>query len=109
MNQPNDKIPEFTALTYDTWETRFKPIRNHLNVNAPWGGLMFETYDAELMHVLLYANGHMGRAGSRKVWTLAEGDDGELVICEGYHLCNRLGYFITEKPAKVGEQYNVNA
>jgi hypothetical protein len=43
----------------------------------------------------------------RMVWTLVEDDDGDAVIVEGYHLVNRLGYFITAKPAKAGYQYVV--
>lgn len=105
MNQPDD----LKTLSFDKWEATFKPIQNHLNENAPWGGIMFETYGPELAQVLVYANGHMSRASRRKVWTLVEGDDGDLVICEGYHLCNRIGYFITEKPAKAGQQYEIPA
>lgn len=107
MNKPTDDTPGFTALTFDEWQARFKPITNHLDRGASFDGLMFETYGAELAHVLMIANGDFGRAGARKVWTLCEGDDGSPVICEGYHLCNRLGYFITAKPAKAGMQYNV--
>jgi hypothetical protein len=99
------KIPGLTRLTYDKWEAEFEPIQNHLNENAPYGGLMFETYGDELGHVLDAANGET----EGNVWTLVEGDSGRLVICEGYHLCNRLGYFITAKAPKAGEQYNVKA
>lgn len=106
-NTTDSTTPAFVTMPFDAWETRFKPTANHLNDNAPYGGLMFETYGAELAHVLMIANGYAGRAGRRKVWTLVEGDDGEPVVVEGYHLCNRLGYFITAKPAKAGTQYNV--
>ena len=109
MKKPTDKIPGFTALTFDQWEARYKPVENHLDPEAAYGGALFETYGAELVHVLMIVNGYFGRAGARKVWTLCEGDDGEPVICEGYHLCNRLGYFITAKPAKKDEQYNIEA
>lgn len=104
----NTTTPAFVTLSFETWEKRFKPIANTTTPNSSFDGLMFETYGADLVNVLLHANGHMGRAGSRKVWTLVEGDDGEPVICEGYHLCNRLGYFITAKPAKAEVQYNVS-
>ena len=99
------KITGLTRLTYDKWEAEFQPIANPHNLNAPYGGLMFETYGDELGTVLDAANGE----AEGNVWTLVEGDSGRLVICEGYHLCNRMGYFITAKPAKAGEQYNVKA
>ena len=33
-----------------------------------------------------------------RVWTLIEGDSGNLWITNGYHFVNRLNYFITEVP-----------
>jgi hypothetical protein len=99
------KTPGPIRITFDKWEAEFQPIANAHNLNAPYGGLMFETYGDELGTVLDAANGE----AKGNVWTLLEGDSGRLVICEGYHLCNRMGYFITAKPAKAGEQYNVKA
>jgi hypothetical protein len=106
MSKPT--APDFVTLSLEEWESKFKPITNHIDKGASFDGLMFETYGEDLCHVLLFANGYMGKAGGRKVWTLVEGDEGEPVIVEGYHLCNRLGYFITAKPAKAGTQYNVS-
>lgn len=100
-------IPKFETMDYDSWEERFKPIKNMVDGNAPYGGVMWESYGAQLCYVLMVANGHAGRAGCRKVWTLVENDDGDLVICDGYHLCNRVGYFITEKPSAAGVQYEI--
>jgi len=97
----------FKEMTFDEWEKTFKPMPNHIAKNAAFDGFMFETYDAELAHVLLYANGYFGKASNRKVWTLVEGDDGESVIVDGYQLCNRIGYFITQEKAKANVQYNV--
>ena len=96
-----------SLLSFDQWVKRYKPVTNAIVANAAWDGMMFETYDAELMHVLLHANGHMGKAARRKVWTLVEGDDGEPAIVEGYHLVNRIGYFITAKPARIGVTYAI--
>lgn len=98
---------ELITMEYDTWEARFRPVKNMVDETAPYGGMMWETYGAQLCYVLMVANGHTGKAGERKVWTLVDDDNGDRVICEGYHLCNRIGYFITEKPAKVGAQYNI--
>jgi hypothetical protein len=97
-----------SLLSFDQWVKRYKPVANAITPDAPWDGMMFETYDADLMHVLLHANGHMGKAGRRKVWTLVEGDDGEPAIVEGYHRVNRIGYFITAKPARTGVTYAIS-
>lgn len=102
------KLTKLVGMSLDAWADKFIPMRNNIVCVASFDGLMFETYGAELEQVLAYANGKMGKTGSRKVWTLVEDDEGGAVIVEGYHLCNRLGYFITVKPAKVGIQYHVS-
>lgn len=38
----------------------------------------------------------------RFVWTIVEGDSGDLYASAGYHLVNRLGYIITEVPWTTG-------
>lgn len=74
---------------YDIWEDTFNPLPNPFDEDHP----MLETYGKALEHVLA-AN----RACSEKVWTVVEGDNGNWYICQGYHLVNRIGYFITELP-----------
>lgn len=71
----------------DAWEAKYQPIQNHLD---PHAGDKFETYGEELDYVLSIANSEPAR-----VWTLVDGDDG-LYITSGYHLVNRLAYFITK-------------
>ena len=86
-----------TTITYpeweqelDAWEEKYRPIKNHLNDDGFWENDKFETYGAELEFV---------RAQDpRCIWTLVEGDDGNLYIVDGYHLVNRLNYFVTEVP-----------
>jgi len=77
-------------MEYFEWFETYKPKKNHLNRNHDTE--MFETYDIELGYVLATADLEPNR-----VWTLIEGDVG-LWIVNGYHLVNRLGYYITEKP-----------
>jgi hypothetical protein len=74
----------------DAWIAKYKPMRNRLNEDAPYEGTMYETFGAELE----YARHAVRRD---HVWTLIEGDDGSF-ISPGYHLVNRMGYFITEEP-----------
>lgn len=41
---------------------------------------------------------------SNYIWTLLEGDTGKLYICPGYHLVNRQGYLLTERPWEEGQR-----
>lgn len=73
----------------DAWETKYKPIKNHIEGDYD-GDDKFETYGEELEFV---------RAQDpRCIWTLVDGDDGNLYIVDGYHLVNRVNYFVTEVP-----------
>ena len=79
---------------HERWEETFKPIKNHLTDNTdPDHDGRFETFGRELEYVLSVANSEPNR-----VWTLVEGDSGKWYISQGYHLVNRVGYYITEKP-----------
>jgi hypothetical protein len=77
----------------DAWEAKYQPIQNHFD---PKEGDKFETYGKELDYVLSIANTEPAR-----VWTLIDGDDGNLYISSGYHLVNRINYFITKNPCEV--------
>lgn len=99
-------------MTWEEFEAEFKPISNYIDMASPnpHGGIsvednmyMFETYGEELAFVLKRAEEHPGT-----VWTLVEGDDGLAFISDGYHLVNRLGYVITELPAKDGVEYVID-
>ena len=76
---------------YDAWDAKYQPIQNHFD-----GSDKFETYGAELDYVLSIANSEPAR-----VWTLVDGDDGNLYIVSGYHLVNRVNYFITKNPCEL--------
>lgn len=74
--------------TLDAWEKAFKPIENHISGDQGWDGLMFETYGDDLQFVVAQPQ--------KKIWTWVDGEDGTYII-NGYHLVNRIGYFVTEK------------
>jgi len=83
--------------TFEEWLEKYKPINNHIDDNASFqdeqgNGIMFETYGEELQYVLSIANSEPDR-----VWTYVDGDECT-VVTNGYHLVNRIGYFITEIP-----------
>jgi hypothetical protein len=77
-------------LDYFDFFDKYKPIKNHIDANAAEDGCMFETFGLELEFVK--------QADPSKVWTLVEDDEGFLVIVNGYHHVNRMGYLITEVP-----------
>lgn len=82
-----------TNLTYEQFESTYKPLQNHLANNAAYDGCMFETYGHEFEHVRGVAV-----TNPEKVWTALD-CDGELIITNGMHFVNRMGYLITEIPA----------
>ena len=74
----------------DAWESKYKPIKNHISGGDYGGDDKFETYGEELEFV---------RAQDpRCIWTLVDGDDGNLYIVNGYHFVNRINYFVTLVP-----------
>ena len=98
-------------MTVEEWIEKYKPINNHIaGEDASWQGedgigIMFETYDEELVHVR-----EMNATDPNKVWTYCDSDftDGAVVVA-GYAFVNRIGYFITEVPWETGyEEVNVD-
>jgi hypothetical protein len=86
----------FIEMTEDDFDTQYPLVSNHLNPNASWAfndgrGCLFETYGEELAFVR--------EQDSRTVFTLVDGDDGDLYILSGLHYVNRIGYLISTMPA----------
>ena len=85
----------FIEMDYDEWLKTYKPIYNHIEPNASFQdetgqGIMFETYGDEVAFVK--------QQDPACIWTYGDGDDGGGYIWNGWHLVNRIGYFITEVP-----------
>ena len=83
---------EFIELTEDEFDERYQLIPNHLDPNASWGsgdgpGCLFETYGPELDFVR--------QQDPRTVWTIVDGDDGDMYVVSGLHFVNRIGYLIS--------------
>ena len=74
-------------MDFDEWHDKYKPIKNHLarGENRDY----FETYDLELGYVLGIAD-----TQPKRVWTYVDGDGGTYLV-DGYHLVNRIYYYIT--------------
>jgi hypothetical protein len=88
MNEMTDAL----TITEDEFDDRFPLLPNHLNPNASWvigdgPGFLFETYGEELAFVR--------SQDPRTVWTLIDGDDGNLWVVSGLHFVNRIGYLIS--------------
>jgi hypothetical protein len=89
--------PTLIELSEDAFAAMFRPLANPLNPHASfdWGagyGTLFETYGEELAYVR--------SQDPAKVWTFQSGD-GDYVT-SGFHLVNRVGYFVTEVPLPAG-------
>jgi hypothetical protein len=77
-----------TEITMTEWENKYTPILNpqHNDNNA---SIQFETYGDDLEFVTQQPNSC--------VWTELDGDDGVYIVT-GYHLANRISYYVTELP-----------
>ena len=89
-------------ITEEQFDDLFNLIDNKIDLNASFGGKMFETYGPELAFVQQMAK-------QNRVITIIESDEGDEVDDEGYvianmyyvsgyHVVNRIGYLITESP-----------
>lgn len=94
-------------MDMDTWSEKYKPILNLYGENPSLddgnGGIMFETYGGELDFVRGVAV-----TNPRNVWTYIDGSDGQLLIINGWHLVNRIGYLITAVPAEPETFYEIS-
>lgn len=85
-----EPTPPAPALSYDEWRDAYRPVRNTIRTDAPFDGLMFETFGLELDAV--------AAADPACVWTIVDGECDRLWLLSGCHVVNRLGYLITERP-----------
>lgn len=85
----------FIELTEDEFDDRYPLVPNHINLSAGWaigeaGGCLFETFGEEFAFVR--------RQDPRKVWTLVDGDGGDMYVISGLHFVNRVGYLLSTIP-----------
>ena len=101
----NTSLYEAVELTEDQFEERYTQVPNHLNPHAAWvtgdgPGNLFETYGDEVDFV--YAQ------DPAKVWTLIDGNDGDLYLISGRWFVNRIGHLITEEAVPVRGSVSVH-
>jgi len=96
----------FIELSEEVFDATYALVQNHLDPNASWAdgegsGCLFETYGEELDFVR--------KQDPRTIWTLLDGDDGDLYLASGYHIVNRIGYLISTVPVPcdVGIQVHI--
>jgi len=77
-------------MKYEQWEEKYKPKANHFRRDEDTN--LFETFGPELGYVMAVSD-----LQPKRVWTLVDGDVGTYIV-SGYHLVNRIAYFITEEP-----------
>jgi hypothetical protein len=85
----------FIELTEDEFDDQYPLVQNHLTPNASWAfgdgrGCLFETYGEELAFVR--------QQDLLTLWTLVDGDDGDMYVISGLHFVNRVGYLISTVP-----------
>ena len=80
----------FIEMDFDEWCETYKPIPNNIVEDSSFDGTMFETYGDEVAFVK--------KADPAYIWMYGDGDDGGSYIWNGWHIVNRIGYFITEVP-----------
>lgn len=99
------KQASYTELTEDEFDQQYQLIPNHLNPSAGWaigeqGGCLFETYGEEFDYVK--------RFDPARVWTVVDGDDGDIYIVNGLHHVNRIGYLLSREPAPANTAIRVH-
>jgi hypothetical protein len=83
-------MDNFIEMDFDEFVDTYKPITNHIDTNASFDGLMFETYGEEVEFVKAQ--------DENRIWMYGDGDDGGSYLWSGWGFVNRIGYFITEVP-----------
>ena len=83
-------MSNFIEMTFEEADEKFHFMVNNYDEYASFNGLMFETYGDEVDYVKSIS--------PYRIWTYGDGDDGGGYIWNGWHIVNRLGYFISEEP-----------
>lgn len=87
-------------ITYDEFFERYKPTKNHLEIDRGWDGCLYETFGEELKYIIeTQHNSHV-------VWTMIEDDD-KFITIPGFWRINRMGYFVTQIPWSSDEFNNL--
>jgi hypothetical protein len=89
---------KYRRMRWFTWQRDFRPIMNGIDGSRGDDGTMFETFGPEVDFVRSQP--------PENVWTLLD-CDGKLIVADGYHFVNRLGYYVTEVACPREQQIDV--
>ena len=89
MTQTPPTFDRLAILTVNRFFRHYRPLPNVMRPDAPYHGCMYETYGEELAHVR--------RVDPCHVWTLCT-EGGSDYVSHGFHIVNRLGYFLMSDP-----------
>jgi len=93
------------VLSLDNWIDQFKPQPNHFDTGHGLdfgnGNCLYETFGEELAFIT-----RLQEKKPNSIWTLVD-VDGEMIISEGFHLVNRMGYLITENSYDISYVYEI--
>lgn len=82
-----------TVMPLEDWEDRFEPIKEY------GGDKLFPLYkDARK-----YAEDRFDNKPYQHIWSIVDGEDGNLILLNGYHMCNVLDYIVCKIPWGLGE------
>jgi hypothetical protein len=90
-------------ISEDEFVEKYKPIVNHIcdehGFDFGEGCCLYETYAPEIGYV------HELSKTTKRVWTVAEGDNETIAYMAGFHYVNRLGFLVTEVPWENEDDY----
>lgn len=92
---------DLIRMSTTDWFNQFEPIQNPYD-DQGWNHALYDTNGPSYAAIEAQL-----KTGEAHVWTLLD-CDGKLVISNGWHYVNRMGYFITKQPAAPGVEYEVS-
>ena len=81
---------------WNAFAEKYKPEYNNINGNTDEYNHAFETYGAEVDYVKSKDNNH--------IWTRVQAEFADIIVA-GYHLVNRIEYYVTEVPWTDEDEY----
>lgn len=75
-------------ISIEEWQEKYIPCYNKLTLDGPYENQMFETYGEALDFVK--------ESDNELIWTLIDGENNNSWIIPGFHIVDRIGYFICQ-------------
>jgi hypothetical protein len=90
-------------IEYEAWAAEYVPRKNRVTKGRPYDGCMFETFGDDIDFLV-----NRSKIKAEYIWTLIDCENENQYILPGYHIVDRVGYFITKKPWKSEFNIEVN-